>query len=212
MSEHKSKKPHPDNSKNEDENIPSQRFEDDNLIGSRIISEDAGLPSPENKSELHDQIETLNKALAETQDKMGQYWERLLRKEAEMQNLQKRMQDEVEKTRKFAIDRFAGEILQVLDSLEQGLNFAQTGNVTTETLMEGMKLTHSVLMNTLDKQGISVINPEGEAFNPTFHEAISVQETNEVPPNRVLVVVQRGYMLNNRLLRPARVVVSKAPA
>ncbi|MBI2792538.1 MAG: nucleotide exchange factor GrpE [Gammaproteobacteria bacterium] len=212
MTEHKSKKPHSDNSKKEDENMPSQRFEDDNLIGSRIISEDAGLPSPDNKSELHDQIDTLNKALAETQDKMGQYWERLLRKEAELQNLQKRMQDEVEKTRKFAIDRFASEILQVLDSLEQGLNFAQSGNVTTETLMEGMKLTQSVLMNSLDKQGISVINPEGEVFNPTFHEAISVQETNHVPPNKVLVVVQKGYMLNNRLLRPARVVVSKAPA
>lgn len=210
MSEHKSKKPHPDN-KNKEENVPSQRFEDDNLLGSRIISEEASLPSPDNTTELHIQVDTLSKALSEMQEKVADYWDRLLRKEADMQNLQKRMQDEIEKTRKFAIERFASEILQVLDSIEQGLNFAQSGNVTTETLMEGMKITQSVLMNSLDKQGIVVINPEGEAFNPTFHEAISVQETTEVPPNKVLVVVQKGYMLNNRLLRPARVVVSKAP-
>lgn len=201
MSEHKSKKPHHDKDGGYDEKSP---------VESEVLSEDVGLPSPDNQAELHDQISTLSKALQEAQDKVADYWDRLLRKEADFQNLQKRSQEDIDKTRKFAIERFASEILQVLDSLEQGLHFAQNGKASTESLLEGMKLTQSVLINALDKQGIQPINPEGEVFDPTFHEAISVQETNEVPGNRVLVVVQKGYMLNNRVLRPARVVVSKA--
>ena len=206
MADHNSKKP-------KDDNMPSSRFEDDNLLGSGLASDDAGLPSPENKTELHDQIATLSKSLQEEQEKVAAYWDRLLRREAEFQNLQKRMQDEVEKTRKFAIDRFAMEMLDVLDSLEHGINFAQGDQASAQSLLEGMKMTQNILLNALDKQGIQPIAPQpGEAFNPSFHEAISVQETTEMPSNQVVAMVQKGYMLNNRLLRPARVVVSKQPA
>ncbi|MBS0289362.1 MAG: nucleotide exchange factor GrpE [Proteobacteria bacterium] len=191
---------------------PSQRYEDDNLLASRVVSADAGLPSPEHVEELRRQIESLNATIQAEQEKVAAYWDRLLRKEADLQNLQKRMQEEVEKTRKFAIDKFALELLEVQDSLEHGLNFAKNGQVEAQHLLEGMNMTHRILMNALEKQGIQIINPEGEAFNPAFHEAISVQETNDVPPNQVLAVVQKGYTLNNRLLRPARVVVSRAPA
>ncbi len=214
MADHKSKKPHDEKStEKKDDNMPSTRFEDDNLLGSALASDDAGLPSPDNMAELHDQIASLSKTLQEEQEKVAAYWDRLLRREAEFQNLQKRMQDEVEKTRKFAIDRFAMEMLDVLDSLEHGINFAQGDQASAQSLLEGMKMTQNIMLNALDKQGIQPIaQQQGEAFNPSFHEAISVQETNEMPSNQVVALAQKGYMLNNRLLRPARVVVSKQPA
>lgn len=212
MEKHKHSKAHGGKHEMEDKDMPSQRFEN-SPSESRIISEDAQLPSPDNIDELHDQIATLSKALQEAQEKVASHWDRLLRREAEFQNLEKRSQEDLEKARKFAIERFAAELLEVMDSLEQGLSFAEQGKVSVEDLLKGMQLTHSVLLNALDKQGIKTIAPEiGEAFNPTYHEAISIQQTAEVPPNQIVAVVQKGYMLNNRLLRPARVVVSRAPA
>ena len=212
MSEHKNKHPGQSPKEPKDDNMPSQRFEDENPAQSSSMRDDAILPSPDDIKELHREIETLGASLKEEQEKAAMNWERLLRKEADLQNLQKRSQEEIEKTRKFAIEKFAAEILEVLDSLEHGLNFAIEGKVDAQGLLEGMKMTQSIMVNALDKQGIKVINPINEAFNPSFHEAISVQETTDVSPNQVLAVVQKGYILNGRLLRPARVVVSRAPA
>lgn len=202
MSEHKKKHGKPD------DDMPSARFEDD--MGA--VQDEAMLPNPEDINELKREIENLGGALKIEQEKAAQYWDRLLRKEADLQNVQKRAQEDIEKARKFAIEKFAVEVLEVLDSMEHGLNFAKEGKVDAKSLLEGMQMTHNILTNALDKQGISPINPVNEAFNPAFHEAISVQESKDVPPNTVLAVVQKGYMLNNRLLRPARVVVSRAPA
>ncbi|MGD9591608.1 MAG: nucleotide exchange factor GrpE [Candidatus Berkiella sp.] len=207
MSEHKKNQ---DKQQNKDD-MPSTRFEEDNLLDSRLVSEDAALASPLDVNELKREIEQLSGSLKIEQEKAAQNWDRLLRKEAELQNLQKRSQDEIEKTRKFAIEKFAIEVLEVLDSMERGLDFAKEGKAQAQSLVEGMEMTHNILLNALNKHGIVPINPLNEAFNPTFHEAISVQETNEVAPNMVLAVVQTGYLLNNRLLRPARVVVSRAP-
>ncbi len=208
MSDHK-KKPH-DHPHQSKDDMPSQRFEDGKAT-ENLFSDDAILPSPDDIKELHRQVETLGASLKEEQEKAATNWDRLLRKEADLQNLQKRSQEEIEKTRKFAIEKFASEILEVLDSMEHGLNFASEGKVDAANLLEGMKMTHNILVNALDKQGIKPINPINEAFNPSFHEAISVQETKDVPPNQVLAVVQKGYLLNGRLMRPARVVVSRAP-
>ncbi len=202
MSEHKKK--HPKEGKDD---MPSTRFEDD----IKPPTEDAILPSPQDITELKREIETLGEALKIEQDKAATHWDRLLRKEADLQNLQKRSQEEIEKTRKFAIEKFAQEMLEVLDSVEHGLNFAKEGKVDATSLLEGMQMTHRIMQNALEKQGITPIDPLNESFNPAFHEAISVQETKEVPPNTVMAVVQKGYILNNRLLRPARVVVSRAP-
>lgn len=185
------------------EDVPSARFEEDFPISQELS------PAPDAKA-LIDEIENLTQGLKEVQEKADSNWERLVRKEAELQNLIKRSEQDVDNARKFGVERFAGEMLQVLDSLDQGLAYSQTDNITIEHLVEGIKLTHSVFMNALDKQGIKPIDPApGEAFNPAFHEAISIQETTELEPNRIVAVVQKGYMLQNRLLRPARVVVSK---
>lgn len=187
------------------EDAPSSRFEDDFPV------QEEPLIAADDSNELRDQIAVLSKTLQETQEKADSNWERLVRKEAELQNLIKRSEQDVDNARKFGIERFASEMLQVLDSLDQGLAYSQTDKVTVDHLVEGIKLTHSVFMNALDKQGIKLIEPVvGEAFNPAFHEAISIQETNDLEPNRIVAVVQKGYMLQNRLLRPARVVVSKA--
>lgn len=173
--------------------------------------EEEVLPSPNDLSGLHEQIRELNKLLQEAQEKADSHWERLLRKEAELQNTERRASEEVEKARKFAIERFSGDLLQVIDALEQGLSYTQNGAVTIETLVEGMKLTHNALSNVLEKYGITLIDPMGEPFDPTYQEALTMQETKEMKPNYVLQVVQKGYLLNERLLRPARVIVSKAP-
>lgn len=188
------------------EDAPSARFEED----FPIPQEPSKAPNAE---DLIAEIENLTQNLKESQQKADSNWERLVRKEAELQNLIKRSEQDVDNARKYGIERFASEMLHVLDSLDQGLAYSQTDNITVDHLVEGIKLTHSVFMNALDKQGIKPIDPTaGEPFNPTFHEAISIQETNQLEPNRIVAVVQKGYMLQNRLLRPARVVVSKAPA
>ncbi len=192
-----------ENNKKTGEDAPSQRFTEDFPV------KEENLLAPEDNKELHDQIEVLNKTLRETQEKADGNWERLVRKEAELQNLIKRAEQDVDNARKFAIERFAGEMLQVLDSLDQGITYSQSDNITVDHLVEGIKLTHSVFMNAMDKQGIKPVEPAvGEVFNPAFHEAISIQQTSDVEPNRIMAVVQKGYMLQNRLLRPARVVVS----
>ncbi len=162
------------------------------------------LASPNDINELHREIESLGKSLLEAQDKAEENWQRLLRKEAELQNIQRRMQQEIDNTRKFAIERFASEILEVVDSLEQGINFKDAP--------EGMKLTYSLLLSVLAKEHITPIEPKlGEVFNPSFHEAMAMQPTAEFEPNKIVTVIQKGYMLNDRLLRPARVIVAKAP-
>lgn len=179
-------------------------------MSSEYKEDEEVLPSPNDLSELHEQIQELNKALEESQEKADSHWERLLRKEAELQNVQRRADEEVEKARKFAIERFSGDLLQVMDALEQGLSYTQNGSVTIDTLVEGMKLTHNSLSNVLEKYGITEIDPIGKPFDPTYQEALTMQETKEMKPNHVLQVVQKGYLLNERLLRPARVIVSKA--
>lgn len=199
--------------KHEEKVVPPARFDESFGENNQEVSDERLLPSPEDIQELHDQVATLNKALTEEQEKANSYWERLLRKEAEMQNLQTRSQREIDNTRKYAITNFAQELIQVLDSFDQGLNFAQKEQHDVKDLVEGMVLTQTVLMQALEKHGISPINPElGSVFDPAFQEAISIQPTDEYEPNRIVMVVQKGYSLFDRLLRPARVIVSSAKA
>ncbi len=132
----------------------------------------------------------------------------LVRTQAEMENVRKRSEAEITKTHKYAIERFARELLAVVDNLERALEQKVDGDVTA--LRTGVELTLKALQNTLEKFGINPINPIGEAFDPAQQEAMSMQETAEQAPNTVLSVLQKGYMLNDRLLRPALVVVAKA--
>jgi len=148
--------------------------------------------------------------MAELQAKADQHWEQLLRTQAEMENVRRRAEKDVESAHKFAVEKFAAELLPVRDSLEMGLEAAQGDNVDIAKVVEGMDLTLKMLRAAMEKFAIAEVAPHNEKFNPDLHQAMSVQPSADVEPNTVLMVYQKGYTLNDRLLRPAMVVVSKA--
>ncbi len=148
-------------------------------------------------------------ALAESQANAQENWNKYLRAVAELDNFRKRAARDVEQARKFGVERLATELLAVLDSLEMGMEAGNTASV--EALLEGKKATLRLLRSALDKFGVGEIDPAGEVFDPQLHEALSIQTAPESAPGTVVTVVQKGYQLNGRLLRPARVVVSGNP-
>jgi len=158
---------------------------------------------------LQAEIERLASELAAAQAKAQENWDTYLRSLAETDNVRKRAQREVESAQRFAVERFAGDLLDVRDSLELGI--AAGAGVDAGKLVEGMDATLRLLNKAFEKAGIAVIDPAGQPFNPEFHEAMVTQPTAEQPPGTVLAVVQKGYSLNGRLLRPARVVIARAP-
>lgn len=149
----------------------------------------------------------LEAALEKAEDNWNQY----LRAVAELENTRKRAARDVEQARRFAIERFAADLLAVKDSLEMGLNAASDVTDKADALVEGTEMTLKQLNQVFDKFGITEIDPKGERFNPEIHEAMATQPSNEAEPDTVLTVVQKGYMLNERMLRAARVLVARKP-
>jgi len=147
-------------------------------------------------------------ALAAAAAKAQENWNSYLRAVAELDNYRKRANREIENARKFAIERFAQDLVTVGDALEAGIN-AGTAN-PGPALLQGAQATLRELHRAFGKAGIKIIDPVGQPFDPAWHEAMVAQESREHPANTVLSVIQKGYSLNGRLLRPARVVVSKA--
>ena len=135
-----------------------------------------------------------------------------LRAQADAQNVKRRSEQDVEKARKFALERFSNDLLPVVDNLERSLEAASGGDDVSKSIAEGVELTLKSLMDLLKKHNIEAINPEGEPFDPQLHQAMSMLENPDMEPNTVMGVMQKGYTLNGRLLRPAMVMVSKAPA
>ncbi|MBT0588078.1 nucleotide exchange factor GrpE [Alteromonas oceanisediminis] len=156
-------------------------------------------------------IAALEGELAAAQATIEGQKEGVLRARAEMENAKRRAEGEVEKARKFALERFAGELLPVVDNLERALQVADAENDAVKPLLEGVELTMKSFMTTISKFGMELIDPQGESFNPELHQAMSMQESADVEPNTVIAVMQKGYQLNGRLLRPAMVMVSRAP-
>jgi molecular chaperone GrpE len=149
--------------------------------------------------------------LEDARNKADENWNLCLRLQADLDNLRKRSERDLANAHKFALERFAQELLPVRDSLEMGLVTAADGQVDPARLQEGVELTLQMLTTALGKFGITEIDPQFERFNPEFHQAMSMQERTDVEPNTVVTVVQKGYLLNDRLLRPAMVIVSHAP-
>lgn len=129
------------------------------------------------------------------------------RANADAYNAQKRMEQETEKSRKFALQSFAKELLEVVDNLERAIVSVQADDDADDAILEGVKLTHKSFLNVLNKQGVEVVNPEKEKFNPDFHEAVGIDP--EAEADTVGEVLQKGYTLNGRLLRPAMVKVGQ---
>ncbi len=163
---------------------------------------DDELPKDEPESAEADELEAA-KAKAE------ENWDRYVRAAAELENVRKRAARDVEKARKFALEGFGRELLGVVDSFEMGLAAAE--NADADALREGSEATLKQLLTALERAGIEVVDPVGEPFDPELHEAISMQPSADMEPNSVLVAIQKGYTLNGRLLRAARVVVSTEP-
>lgn len=134
----------------------------------------------------------------------------VLRARADMENARRRADQEVDKARKFALERFAGELLPVLDNLERAIQVADVQNEAIKPIVEGVDLTLKSFISIVEKFGMEIVDPQGETFNPELHQAMSMQETTEFAPNSVMAVMQKGYTLNGRLLRPAMVMVSRA--
>jgi len=133
----------------------------------------------------------------------------VLRAKADGENARRRAEQEIDKARKFALEKFAGELLNVVDNLERATLAADSENEAVKSLLEGVEMTHKSFISTFEKFGLETIDPQGEAFNPELHQAMSMQESEELAPNTVMAVMQKGYVLNGRLLRPAMVMVSR---
>lgn len=154
--------------------------------------------------------QTADAALAELKALADQNWDKYLRAAAELENVRKRALRDVENAHKFALERFCTELLAVRDSLEMGLAAAEQADA--QSLLAGKEATLKLLTTIMERFGVVELNPEGEPFDPEEHEAMTMQPAADVEPGSVIEVFQKGYTLNGRLLRPARVVVAAEPA
>lgn len=155
-------------------------------------------------------VPELSEELAVAQAEAKKNYELFLRTQADFENAKKRAQMDIENAHKFGIKRLVEELVPVLDSLDQGLQIKMdSGNEAVKQLHAGMELTYTMLLNTVKKYGVEQISPEGQPFNPALHEAMSMMEAPGVAKDMVITVFQKGYLLNGRLLRPARVIVAK---
>jgi len=157
-----------------------------------------------------DELQVLQGALSKAEKELILHRDAMLRMQAEMENLRKRLIRDQEKSRRFALERIMKDLLQVRDSMERGLE-ADAESATAVALLEGQALTLKMLAKVMQDHNLELIDPQGEAFNPEFHEAMTVQPSAELEENSVMEVLQKGYKLHDRLVRPAMVVVSRKP-
>jgi molecular chaperone GrpE len=164
-------------------------------------------PAPPGTEEEGADVGALQAALAAAESRALESRDLYMRALAELDNVRKRAVRDVEHAHKFGIERVANDLIGVKDSLELGL----ASGASADALREGTRATLQLLSKALEKAGVTEIVPQGEQFNPELHEAMVMQPSAEVVPNSIVQVVQKGYQLNGRLLRPARVIVAKEP-
>ena len=153
--------------------------------------------------------EDLSEALAEARRAAQENLDRALRAQAELENVRRRVERDLRNAHKFALERFVSELLPVKDSLELGLSASTEKGASVESIAEGAGLTLRMLEQAMEKFGVTAVDPAGEPFNPEFHQAMTMQESDTAESGTVLTVVQKGYLLNERLVRPAMVIVAK---
>jgi len=151
--------------------------------------------------------QTLEEKLTLAEQKAHENWEKLVRSVAEVDNIRRRAERDIANAHRFALEKFVNTLLPVTDSLEQAIVLAEQQGDTS--LHQGLQLTMKLLLESLEKAGVTQIDPLGMAFDPQTQEAMSIQPATDVAPNVVLTVFQKGYILNERVIRPARVIVSK---
>ncbi|WP_181295748.1 nucleotide exchange factor GrpE [Pseudomonas sp. Q2-TVG4-2] len=166
----------------------------------------------ENESAQAEVTEDLTARVQSLEEQLAAAQDQSLRVAAELQNIRRRAEQDIEKAHKFALEKFAGDLLAVADSLERGLELSNPDDEAVKPMREGVELTLKLLIDTLARHQLVPLDPQGEPFNPEHHQAMAMEESTHAEPGSVLKVFQKGYLLNGRLLRPAMVVVSKAPA
>lgn len=175
----------------------------------KVVNNEAEVQSEEIDAISH--IAQLQAELAEAKATIDGQKDSVIRAAAENDNIRRRAAIDVEKAHKFALEKFVNELLPVIDNLERAVEFSDKENEALKPLIEGIELTQKSFIDSVAKFGVELVNPQGEKFNAEFHQAMSMQPSEEVEPNTVLAVMQKGFTLNGRLLRPAMVMVSKAP-
>lgn len=153
----------------------------------------------------------LNTRVLELEEQVAAAKDQSLRAVAELQNVRRRAEQDVEKAHKFALEKFSGDLLPIVDTLERALEMSNPNDEVIKPMREGIELTLKMFHDTLKRYNLEPIEPHGEPFNPEHHQAMAMEESVNLEPGSVVKVFQKGYLLNGRLLRPAMVVVSKAP-
>ena len=164
---------------------------------------------PEAAADDSEADEPVEMQLAKAQETIKDYWDQMMRLRAEIDNNRKRAERDIESAHKYALKSFVENLLPVIDSMEMGQTAASADNATLESIREGTALTMNMLIHVMEKNGLEQIDPLGENFDPEKHQAISMIEAEGAAPNTVVDVMQKGFLLNDRLVRPAMVVVAK---
>ncbi|MFT4274015.1 MAG: nucleotide exchange factor GrpE [Pantoea sp.] len=186
-----------------EQNTPNEQVSDE-------IQQDQQHLDAETATEVDPRDERIAQLEAELAQSQSGVRDAQLRAQAEIENIRRRTEMDVEKAHKFALEKFANELLPVIDSLERALEVADKENSELASMIEGIELTLKSLLGAVRKFGVEVVGETNVPFNPDVHQAMSMMESEEVAPNHVMMVMQRGYTLNGRLLRPAMVAVAKA--
>lgn len=152
----------------------------------------------------------LRAALEAAEEKAEDNWNQFLRARAELENIRRRAERDVQQARKYSVEKLAADLLPVKDSLEMGVQAAEEDGASVASLREGAELTLKMMEQVLERFGIALVDPVGEKFDPERHEAMAMQPSREHAPNTVMQVVQKGYALHDRLLRPAMVIVARS--
>ena len=170
----------------------------------------SGIPEVEAEDEPPT-VESLSATLSEAETRIAELLDQGLRAKADVENMRRRAARDVENAHKYALENMTGALLPVLDSLEKAVESAELAK-DTDAIGEGVELSLKMFLTVLTNVGIEQLDPLGEPFNPQFHEAIAMVENPDSEPNSVMEVIQRGYSLNGRLVRAAKVIVVKAPS
>ncbi|ELK2035855.1 nucleotide exchange factor GrpE [Vibrio vulnificus] len=173
------------------------------------VGTDADIEWNEEADESAAKIAELEAALLASEARVKEQQDSVLRAKAEVENMRRRTEQEIDKARKYALNRFAEELLPVIDNLERAIQAADAESEAVKPLLEGVELTHKTFVDVVSKFGLKEINPEGQPFNPEWHQAMSIQESPDLESNTVMFVMQKGYELNGRVIRPAMVMVAK---
>ncbi len=187
---------------------------EDDVKAEETIEEDAPKKGSEKKmgKKAKDPVSELEEKLARAENDVKDHYDKLLRASAELENYKKRTSREISDIRKYAAEALISDLLSVVDNLERAVNSTDTVGESGECIVEGVNLTLTEILKIFEKYRVVPIESLGKAFDPNFHQAISQEESEDDPPNQVLKEFQKGYMIHDRLLRPAMVIVSKAPA